>query len=165
MSFWILVISYWVHLLATVVWLGGLALFGLVGMPAFRRQTLTNNQWLQLQMRFIPWANSSLVLLLITGFIQMTNDPNYAGFLNIDGLWAGAMLAKHIAFAGMVGIGAYLQGWLYPAIQRAVLLGEQKPAIAETEQSHLVRQEQRMLRLNLFCGVLILFCTAIATAV
>ena len=73
-----------------------------------------------------------------------------------------AMLAKHIAF---VGVGAYLQGWLYPAMQRVLLLGEQKPAIAEAEQNRLAGQEQQMLKLNLLCGVLILFCTAMATAV
>jgi uncharacterized membrane protein len=102
MTFWILAVSYWIHLLATVVWLGGLALLALVAWPALRQETLSANQWLALQKRFLPWANGSLVLLLITGFVQMTNDPNYNGFMVIDSVWAGAILLKHVAFGGMV---------------------------------------------------------------
>lgn len=165
MGFWILAFSYWIHLLATVMWLGGLALMGVVAVPALLRGNLTRNQWLELQIRFIPWANASLVLLLVTGFVQMTNDDSYHGFLTIDSLWAGAMLAKHIAYAGMVAITAYLQLRLYPAIQRTTLLAERKPQLALSEQTKLTQQEFLLLRLNLICAVAILFCTAIATAI
>ncbi len=129
MTFWILAISYWIHLLATVMWLGGLALLALVAWPALRQQTLADNQWLALQKRFLPWANGSLVLLLITGFVQMTNDPNYNGFLVIDSLWAGAMLVKHLAFGGMVLVGGYMQWALYPGMERVSVLLESKPRL------------------------------------
>ena len=92
MSLWILALSYWIHLLSTVVWFGGLAVMGLAGLPAFRQGVLEANQWLALQKRFVLWVNGSLVLLLITGFVQMTNDANYNGFLAIDSIWAWAML-------------------------------------------------------------------------
>ncbi len=165
MNFWILVFSYWLHLLATVVWLGGLALMFLVAWPALRQKTLNSNQWLALQKRFLPWANGSLLLLLVTGFVQMTNDPNYAGFLVIDGLWAGAILIKHIAFGGMVVIGIYMQWGLYPALERLRLLGEKRPSLAQPEQDKLSQRELRLLRLNLLCAIAILFFTAVATAI
>jgi uncharacterized membrane protein len=165
MTFWILVFSYWLHLLATVIWLGGLALMALVAWPALRRQTLASNQWVALQKRFLPWANGSLVVLLITGFVQMTNDPNYAGFLAIDGLWAGAILIKHLAFGGMVVIGAYMQWGLYPALDRLRLLAEKRPSLAQREQEQLSQRELRLLRLNLACATAVLFFTAIATAI
>lgn len=164
-TFWVLALSYWLHLLATVIWLGGLALLGLVAWPALREQTLTDNQWLALQKRFLPWANGSLVLLLITGFVQMTNDPNYHGFLAIDSVWAGAMLVKHLAFGGMVLLGGYMQWSLYPAMDRLVLLAAQRPRLAEAEQATLRHAERRLLRLNLACAGLVLLCTAVATAV
>lgn len=163
--FWILVFSYWIHLLATVIWLGGLALMTLVALPALRRGSLAANLWLELQQKFMPWANGSLVLLLITGFVQMTNDPNYTGFLEIDGTWAWAILLKHIAFVGMVLIGAYVQFGLYPAMERVKLLLAQRPLLAETEQSKLTQREVLLLRANLLCAVLVLFFTAMATAV
>lgn len=163
--YWILVFSYWIHMLATVIWLGGLALMGFIGWPALRRGTLADNQWLSLQKRFLPWANGSLVILLITGFVQMTLNENYSGFMVIDSLWAWAMLLKHVAFVGMVVIGAYVQFGLYPAMDRLNLLLQKRPSMAQAEQSVLQEKEIRLLRLNMICATLILFFTAMATAV
>jgi uncharacterized membrane protein len=173
MAFWILVFSYWFHLLATVIWLGGLALMLLVAWPALRRGTLADNHWLVLQQRFMPWASGSLIVLLITGFVQMTNDANYTGFLQIDSLWAGAILIKHLAFGGMVAIGIYVQWVLYPAMERLKLLGEKRPSrqahdkasLHLSEQTAFSQREIRLLRLNLLCAAAVLFCTAVATAV
>lgn len=165
MTFWILALSYWVHLLATVIWLGGMALMAIVALPALRQGTLASNQWFTFQRRFIPWANGSLVILLITGFVQMTTDENYTGFLSFDSVWAWAILLKHIAFLGMVAITAYVQASLYPAMSRAALLAERRPQLAAAEEARLVQRETRLLRLNLLCAVIVLFFTAIATAV
>ncbi len=165
MNFWILAISYWIHLLSTVVWLGGMALMAMVALPALRKGTLADNQWFDLQRRFLPWADVSLVLLLFTGFVQMTNDPNYNGFLTVDSVWAWAILLKHVAFVGMVLIMAYVQFVLYPGMARLQLLGDKRPLLAETEQTKLSRREILMLRLNLACAVVVLLFTAIATAV
>ncbi len=165
MTFWILVLSYWIHLLATVIWLGGLALMALVVWPALRREMLTDEQWLALQRRFFPWANGSLIFLLITGFVQMTNDPNYDGFLVLDSLWAWAILVKHLAFGGMAVIGVYMQWSLYPAMGRARLLASKRPSIAKTERQKLTQREKNLLRLNLLCAGAVLFFTAVATAV
>ena len=165
MGFWILAISYWIHLLSTVVWLGGMALMAMVALPALRKGTLADNQWFELQRRFLPWADASLVLLLFTGFVQMTNDPNYNGFLAVDSVWAWAILLKHIAFVGMVLIIAYVQFILYPSMDRLKLLGEKRPSLAEAEQTKLSNREILMLRLNLACAVMVLLFTAMATAV
>lgn len=165
MTFWILALSYWVHLLATVVWLGGMSLMAMVALPALRQGTLADNQWFALQRRFLPWADASLVLLLFTGFVQMTNDPNYNGFLAVDSVWAWAILLKHIAFGGMVVIMAYVQFVLYPGMARLKLMGEKRPSLAEAEQAKLSRREIMMLRVNLACAVLVLLFTAVATAV
>jgi uncharacterized membrane protein len=160
--FWILVFSYWIHLLATVIWLGGQALIALVALPALRQGTLAENQWWQLQQRFLPWVNASLVILLITGFIQMTNDANYTGFLAVDSLWAWAILLKHVAFLGMVAITIYVQAILYPAISRLQFLSQ---SAAKTDAAALKRQEIRLLRLNLLGAAAVLFFTAVATAI
>lgn len=165
MTFWVLVFSYWIHLLSTVVWLGGMALMLLVALPALRRGTLAANNWLALQQRFTLWVNGSLVLLLITGFVQMTNDPNYEGFLVVDTLWAWAILLKHLAFLGMVGIAVYVQFSLYPAMARARLLAEKRPQLSASEQEKLNAREIRLLRLNLLCAAIVLFFTAVATAI
>lgn len=165
MSFWLLTLSYWIHLLATVVWLGGLALMGLVAWPALQQQTVAANHWLELQKRFTPWINGSLVILLITGFVQMTNDPNYDGFLQVGTLWAQAILVKHIAVGAMILIGAYVQWRLHPEMERIGLLATKRPEVAAEEQAAILRRENRLLRLNLLCAAAVLFFTAVATAI
>ena len=163
--FWVLVLSYWVHLIATVVWFGGLAVLAMSALPALRQGTIDANAWLVLQKKLLPWADLSLVLLLITGFVQMTNDVNYSGFMVVDSVWAWAMLLKHIAYVLLVGAMAYLQFGFYPAVERAKVLAEKRPSQAESEQAKLAKQEKRLLWVNLLCAVIILFCTAVATAV
>lgn len=165
MTFWLLALSYWIHLLATVVWLGGLALMGLVAWPALQKRTLSANHWVDLQKRFTPWVNASLVILLITGFVQMTYDPNYEGFLDVSSVWAQAILVKHIAVGAMIVIGGYVQWRIHPAMERTALLVEKRPQLAEEEREALLRQEARLLRLNMFCAAAVLLFTAIATAV
>ena len=165
MSLWILALSYWIHLLSTVVWFGGLAVMGLAGLSAFRQGVLEANQWLALQKRFVLWVNGSLVLLLITGFVQMTNDANYNGFLAIDSIWAWAMLLKHVAYGLLVLITAYLQFGLYPAMARTAVLAQKRPRLAAAEQGKLSNTEARLLKINLVCAAFILMCTAVATAV
>lgn len=163
--FWTLVFSYWIHLLATVVWFGSLVLMALAALPALQKGSVAANSWLALQKRLTPWANISLVLLLITGFVQMTNDFNYNGFLAIDSTWAWAMLVKHIAFGLLACLTVYLQFGLYPAANRIALLAEKRPNLAQSEKDKLAQREKQVLWLNLVCAATILFCTAVATAV
>jgi len=163
--FWALTLSYWLHLMATVVWLGGLSLMTLVAWPAVRGKTLTADQWSALRRRFTPWANISLAVLWVTGFLQMTSDSNYEGFLVIRSLWAQAILIKHLTVIAMMGFGLYLQWRVHPAMERINLLAGKKPELAKAERESLIKQEARLLRLNLICAAAVLFFTAIATAV
>lgn len=164
-TFWILSVSYAVHLVSTAVWLGGLSTLVLVALPALRQKELTNNQWFDLQKRLTPWVNGSLLLLLVTGFVQMTNNDNYSGFLVLDGVWAWAMLLKHIAFVGMVIITLYMQFGLHPEMERTAVLLAKKPELAATEQATLHQRETRLLWLNAACALFILLCTAVMSAV
>lgn len=165
MFIWLAALSYWVHLLSTVVWLGGLAALVFVALPAWRQQSVSDNEWLALQKRLAPFVNVSLVLLLVTGFFQMTNDAQYKGFLVLDGVWAWAMLFKHIAYVGMVGITFFLQFGLHPEMDRVALLMAEPPDAAVAERRALQKREGRLLSVNLGCGVFILLCTAVMTAV
>jgi uncharacterized membrane protein len=162
---WVLTLSYWFHLIATVVWLGGLALMAVIAWPALRTDVIDAHQWVNLRRRFTPWANVSLVVLWITGFLQMTADPNYEGFLSVKTLWAQAILIKHIAVIGMMLFGLYVQWRLHPALARLVLLESKQPIQAAEERDKLIRQENRLVVLSLVCAVAVLFFTAIATAI
>ena len=110
-------------------------------------------------------GSRSLVLLWITGFLQMTADPNYEGFLAVDSLWAQAILVKHLAVIGMMIFGIAIQWRIQPALARLAILESKQPEFAAAERDKLTRQEIRLLRLNLICAVAVLFFTAVATAI
>jgi uncharacterized membrane protein len=163
--FWVLALSYWLHLLSTVIWLGGLTLMALVAWPAVRSKVMEAELWAKLQQRFMPWANGSLVVLWLTGFLQMTADPNYEGFLAVGSLWAQAILVKHLAVIAMMGFGLYIQWRIHPALSRLALLEKQRPKAAADQRQQLVEREMRLQRLNLVCAAAVLFFTAVATAI
>ncbi|MGQ9887612.1 MAG: CopD family protein [Aggregatilineales bacterium] len=162
-----LAISLFFHMVATVVWVGGLVILALLVWPETRR-ILASSPALyalltRLRKRFFPLANLSLAVLIVTGLFQMTANPNYEGVLAFDNEWSRAMLFKHIAFAGMVVCGLLLQFGVVPALERASLLAERgKGDPAEWER--LRRRELRLTWLNVGLGALVLAFTAWATA-
>jgi len=163
----ILAISYFFHLIATVVWIGGLVILVILVWPEARR-ILENTPELhalltRLRRRFALLSNLSLVVLVVTGLIQMAADPNYNGVLQFTNEWSRVILLKHIAIAGMFICGLALQYWVTPALERASLLAERGKGDA-TEWARLRRNEVRLTWLNLILGVLVLAFTAWATA-
>jgi uncharacterized membrane protein len=158
-------ISHFAHLIASVVWIGGLAVFSLFVWPEAKR-TLKNPDEshelvLRLYSRFRPAANVSLVVLLGTGMLQLGADDNYKGFLTFTNTWTIAMLLKHIAFGGMVILTAMLQFGVVPALERETLLA------ARGQPHHLealLQRQTRLIRWLLWLGVVVLIFTAVATA-
>ena len=162
---WALSLAYWLHMLATVTWIGGLAAISLFVLPAARR-TLDAGAYASflqtIQKRLDPIAWLSLVILIATGMLQMSANPNYQGFLAIDNRWAAAILAKHLVILIMIGVSAYLTWGLIPRLQRLAL--RQARGLAGSDDGRLQKQEVLFLRLNLILGVVVLALTAVARA-
>jgi uncharacterized membrane protein len=164
---WALWLAYWLHMLATVIWIGGLAALALFVLPAACRALdppgyaafLT-----ALQVRFDPLGWFSLAILAGTGMFQMSASPSYLGFLAVENLWAAAILVKHLFFFAMAGLSAYLTWGLMPKIRRLALRRAAYAPLDEAEANRLATQETRLLQLNLLLGVLVLALTAIARA-
>lgn len=163
-----LALSYFAHLIATVVWIGGLVTLTVLVWPETKR-ALEESPALyrlltRLRQRFVPLTNFSLAVLVLTGFVQMSADANYQGVLKFDNEWSRVLLAKHIAIIGMVICGLVLQYVVSPALERASLLSERgKGDGAEWER--LRRREVRLTWLNVLLGVAVLGFTAWATAI
>ncbi len=167
MPSWILVVSYWLHMLASIVWVGGLALMSLVVWPGARAVLGSgpelSNLIRRLQMRFYPLAWTSLAVLIATGLTQMSANPHYDGFLRITNAWAVAILTKHLVVGAMIVIGLYMQLSLQPELIRLALLEAHSRPTPSADQ--LRQRELSLTRLNLLCGVLVLGLTAIARVV
>ena len=161
-SAWILAIIYWLHMLATVTWIGSRAAINLLVLPASTRTLKLVDQLsfiAAVQKRLEPLAWFCMGLLLVTGLFQLSTSPHYDGFLNTSTQWSLAILVKHGLAIVMVVVSA-IQTWeVLPNIHRTLL---KKEKADEGELAKLQKKELLILRLNLLTSALILAATAYA---
>jgi uncharacterized membrane protein len=162
---WALALTYWLHLLATVTWIGSLAGISFLVLPAMRRALSAETQLVfieAMQKRLEPIAWFSMTLLVLTGLFQMSVNPHYDGFLSISTQWSIAILTKHLLGIVMVVVSA-IQTWeVIPAIRRAIVRSRKQDNADELEA--LRRREVLLLRINFGLSVLILLATSFARA-
>ena len=162
---WALALTYWLHLLATVTWIGSLAGISFLVLPAMRRALNAETQLVfieAMQKRLEPIAWFSMTLLVLTGLFQMSVNPHYDGFLSISTQWSMAILSKHLLGIVMVVVSA-IQTWeVIPAIRRAIVKSKKQDNADELEA--LRRREVLLLRINFGLSVLILLATSFARA-
>lgn len=156
--------AYLLHMLATVVWIGGLAAVVLLVIPAGRRSLDEQGfarffERVQHYLDLGGWL--SLLVLVSTGMFQMSAHPAYEGVLSITGTWSAAILAKHLVIFGMVAVSAYLTWGIMPQMKRLVIR-QAKGVSTASEQSRLMRSNIRMLYINLVLGLVVLALTALA---
>jgi len=162
---WLLSASYWMHMLATVAWLGGLAAYQVLYLPGILGRPENGPdaaavEWVHRRMDSLAWL--SLAILIGTGLLQMSANPHYQGFLAFSNSWGVAILLKHVVFLGMLAVNA-VQSWqILPAMKRQVL--RQMKGLEMEEFDRLQRRSARLMRLNLALGVIVLAFTAMARA-
>jgi len=162
---WALALTFWLHLLAPVTWVGSLAGISFLILPAMQRALNPETQLVfieAMQKRLEPIAWFSMSLLLVTGLFQMSVNPHYDGFLSTSTQWSLAILTKHLLGIIMVVVSA-LQTWeVIPAIRRAIVKSRKSKDTEELDA--LRRREILLLRMNFGLSVLILLATAFARA-
>ena len=163
----IISLSFFVHLLATVAWVGGLVTLALVVQPVLNQSVIEIQERARLLeailRRFQPLANLSLAVLFLTGMVQTFTGRFYKGFLRLDNTWTQAIFFKHIAVLGMVIVAAYVTFSVQPALKRNALLIAN--GLADEQQIARMQQQQvRLTRINLILSVLVLLFTAIASS-
>ena len=162
-----LALAYWLHIIATVTWIGGLIALSVLVIPAARR-TLQPGDYaalldrLQAGLQRIGWL--SLTVLIATGLFQMSAHPAYVGFLAISNAWAASILVKHIVIGFMVLTGAYLTWGIMPSLRRMALLRAAGQNLDAAKDLALHKRESLVLTINLILSILVLLLTAIARA-
>lgn len=161
-STWTLAVIYWLHMLATVVWIGSLAAINILVLPASHRTLKLGDQLSlisALQKRLEPLAWFCMGILLVTGLFQLSTSPHYDGFLSLSTQWSFAILVKH-GFAVLMVVVSAIQTWeVLPAIHRTLM---KKEKAEEVELAKLQKKELLLLRINLALSALILGATALA---
>jgi uncharacterized membrane protein len=163
--YWALALTYWLHLFATVAWVGSLAAVALLILPAMQRTLDAEHQLVfieAMQRRLEPIAWFSMSVLLVTGLFQMSVNPHYDGFLSTSTQWSMAILIKHLLGIVMVVVSA-IQTWeVIPAIRRSIIRSKKGSNAADVDS--LRKREVFLLRLNFGLSLLILLATAFARA-
>lgn len=161
---WALAITYWLHLLATVAWIGSIVATSILFLPAAGK-TLKPVDHLALidamQKRLEPIAWFCMMLLLLTGMFQMSVNPHYDGFVSVSTQWSLAILIKHVFGIFMV-VASAIQTWeVIPAIRRTLM---NRRNVDEAKVIQLQKRETHLLRINFGLSILILLATAFARA-
>ena len=148
-------LSYWLHSLATVVFIGHYLLLALIYLPALSKQESINNAGVVLSTfskRSRVWLYGSLLIFLITGTYLTFVDQNYLGIGNFGNPWAILMLVKHILILGMVGMGFW-----YNALMRVGPLMS-----SNTGATQAISRFRQYSNLMAIIGALVLLLTAIS---
>lgn len=161
---WAIAVTYWLHLLATVAWIGSIVATSILFLPA-AKEALKPIDHLALvsamQKRLEPIAWFSIVLLLLTGMFQMSINPHYDGFVSTSTQWSLAILTKHILGIFMV-VASAIQTWeVIPAIRRTIM---NKDKADEAQVIQLQKRENTLMRINFGLSILVLLATAFASA-
>ncbi len=161
---WALALTFWIHLLATVTWIGSLVSITVMVMPAASRALDAGEHLMlldRIQKRFEPITWFSVSVLIVTGLFQMSVNPHYNGFLSTSGQWSLAILSKHALVATLIALSA-VHTWDVLPTMRRVLLRKDKTAAVDLEK--LQRREANLLRASLVLAALILLATGFARA-
>jgi uncharacterized membrane protein len=166
MPHWALTLVYFLHLCATVVWLGSLVGLSLLVIPAASRTLEVKDQVslldnIQSRLDSLSWF--CLFLLIATGMFQLSASPNYHGLLGVENNWEKAILIKHGLVITLAVASAIMSWGVMPAIRRAKIKYQRTGD--EQELAPLRKKEKFLLRLNLVLAALVLLATAAARAV
>ncbi len=162
---WALTLVYWMHMLATVAWIGGIVSISILVLPAAHKSLKPADLLAfieAMQKRLEPLAWFSLGLLIATGLFQLSANSHYNGFFDVSTQWSLAILVKHGLVVVMVIVSA-VQTWeVLPAIRRTLM--RRGKGANEEEIVKLQKREERLLRVNFILSILILGATALARA-
>ena len=152
-----LTIAFWLHMTATIVWIGGIFYQALIVNPALERFPNQRGRLAEhMRRKFQPLAWLSLFVLIGTGLLQMSGNPNYVGLFAISNPWSRAILTKHLVIGLMILVAAYQTWVLNPRLSRLAI----KQDASASDQ--IAGEISRLNRVSLVLGILILGLTALA---
>jgi len=156
MTLTLTVIARFLHLLATVTWIGGMVTINLVLMPSLAAiDPPQRGKLLGAALeRFKPLALGAMVVLLVTGVIVA---PPRA-LLNLSTPYGVTLALKHVVVLAMVVIGLMVPFVISPRMQSlAPAPGERpSPAFIQTQ-----KQLSVLAMVNMILGVVVLFFAAV----
>ncbi len=151
MTMILIALSYWLHTLATAVFIGHFVLLAVIYLPVLADHPAALSA---ISKRSRWWLYASMLTLALTGTHLTFVDSNYLGLGNFSNFWSAAMLVKHLLLLGMIGMGFW-----YNAILRVGPLMSSNTGAAQA----ISRFRWYANTMTIF-GILVLLLTALAQA-
>ncbi len=154
MSTYIIALSTWLHVLATIVFIGYYIFTSQIYLPVLERcmQANTLGDLLeQVSARLRPYFGVSLLVFLVTGTHLMLINQSYLGLGNFfANPWSVLIIVKHVLVLAFLALAMFSE--------RAFLgkISDQKP--------EALKQFRWALNINTVLGAVILLLTSIAQA-
>ena len=144
-------LSYWLHVLATVVFIGQFVLLATIYLPVLSKAG-NGTALSEISKHSRPWLYSSMLVFIITGIYLMIVDQNYLGIGKFENFWSVLMLVKHLLILGMI-----VMGFWFNAIMR---VGPLMSSNTGTVQA--ISRFRWYVNAMAISGVLVLLLTALA---
>jgi uncharacterized membrane protein len=152
----------WIHLFATVVWIGGMTTNLFVVLPSIR-ETLEPGVMGKLMgavmKRFRVWIYISIVLLVLTGFGMMRFNMNYLGFAQFGNVWSVVSLIKHVVILVMIIMSVYAFEGLARKVVKVAIKGP------SDDLTRLQKKQISLAATGFILGLIVLLLTGIMGAI
>lgn len=144
------------HLLATVTWIGGMIYINLALMPGLTAIDPPQRGKLMgaVGKRFAILSWSSVLILLITGYLKTPEGMLFETLTS----YGMTLTVKHFTIMGMMVVGIYISLVIVPQ------MGTLAPKPGEPPSPDFIKAQKRLPMLsvtNMILGIVVLFCAAL----
>lgn len=160
MNLWILSLSHLLHVLGTVIWIGGILMTLCVILPstkaALESSPMVGEMMKEVTQRFTPMANISILILIGTGIIIFYFDKNFTSFLDFHKTWNMVIYLKLLLVAVMIIIHFYRGLILNPKIVKSSTQAN------VTQTAKLKKFSLDLVKTNFVLGIIVLMFAAVS---
>ena len=145
----LIIACYWIHLVATVLWIGGILFIIFIAIPSSKQVWGAESGKLmgEISKRFTPLANYSIVLLFVSGIVLAGLNKQFSVVRTLESNWTMALTLKLVLFFSMTAIHFYRGLVLAPKIMRTA---------TQTEKAALQNLSINLVKVNLTLGLSVL---------
>ncbi|OGW54921.1 MAG: hypothetical protein A2Z46_04815 [Nitrospirae bacterium RBG_19FT_COMBO_55_12] len=145
----LIIACYWIHLVATVLWIGGILFIIFIAIPSSKQVLGAESGKLmgEISKRFTPLANYSIVLLFVSGIVLAGLNKQFSVVRTLESNWTMALTLKLVLFFSMTAIHFYRGLVLAPKIMRTA---------TQTEKAALQNLSINLVKVNLTLGLSVL---------
>ena len=152
----ILILAYWLHICATVIWIGGIFFILFVTIPSTSLISPEDKKAIMgdTAKRFTSFANISIVIIVLSGIVLNILNNKYAGLGNFYNTWSIILTVKLLVVLLMILVHLY---------RLFILPGKIENAPTPEKKTSIQKWSLNLVKLNFFWGLVVLFLSGFAS--